>query len=110
VLFKCGPRRSRHGPGKQASPETRSDSEGLSLKLSIQATAVIAAIFAAICLSVAVTGFSSLGGITDPTAAADAKGFAWFWAFLAGVATAAGLLAWRIARNHGEHDHEQGRE
>lgn len=67
---------------------------------------VFAAIFAAVCVSVAVAGFSSLGEITDPTAAADAKGFAWFWTFLAGVATALGLLAWRIARNHEDDDDE----
>ena len=63
---------------------------------------VMAAIFAAICLAVAITGFTSLGDITDPTDAADAKGFAWFWTFLASVAIGLGLLAWRVARNHKE--------
>jgi hypothetical protein len=47
---------------------------------------VIAAIFAVICLGVAITGFTSLGDIADPTQAADARGFAWFWTFLASVA------------------------
>ncbi len=63
---------------------------------------VIAAIFAAICLGVAITGFTSLGDITDPTEVADARGFAWFWTFLAGVAIVLGLLAWWVARNHRE--------
>jgi hypothetical protein len=63
---------------------------------------VIAAMFAGICLAVAITGFSSLGDITDPTDAADAKGFAWFWTFLASVAIGLGLLAWWVARNHKE--------
>jgi len=63
---------------------------------------VIAAIFAAICLGVAITGFSSLGDITDPTEVADARGFAWFWTFLASVAIVLGLLAWWVARNHRE--------
>ncbi len=63
---------------------------------------VIAAIFAAICLSVAITGFTSLGDITDPTEVADARGFAWFWTFLASVAIVLGLLAWWVARNHRE--------
>ena len=63
---------------------------------------VMAAIFAAICLSVAITGFTSLGDITDPTEIADAKGFAWFWTFLASVAIGLGVLAWWVARTHGE--------
>ena len=47
---------------------------------------VAATIFTAICLGVAITGFTSLGDITDPTEVADARGFAWFWTFLACVA------------------------
>lgn len=72
------------------------------MKISAQATVVIAAIFAVICLAVAITGFTSLGDIADPTQAADARGFAWFWTFLASVAIAFGLLAWWIARTHRE--------
>ncbi len=72
------------------------------MKFSIQATMVIAAIFAAICLGVAITGFTSLSNITDPTEVADARGFAWFWTFLASVAIVLGLLAWWVARNHRE--------
>ena len=63
---------------------------------------VIAAIFAAICLGVAITGFSSLSNIADPTEVADARGFAWFWTFLASVAIVLGLLAWWVARSHRE--------
>jgi len=59
---------------------------------------VIAAIFAIICLNVAITGFNSLGGIADPTQLADAKGFAWFWTFLASVAAVFGLMGWWVAR------------
>ena len=72
------------------------------MKFSIQATMVIAALFAAICLSVAITGFTSLGDLTDPAEVADAKGFAWFWTFLASVAIVLGLLAWWVARSHRE--------
>jgi len=68
------------------------------LKLSIQMTVVFAAIFAVICLGVAIPEFSSLGEIADPAQAADARGFAWFWTFLACVSIVLGLLAWRIAR------------
>ena len=74
------------------------------MKLSAQMTIVVAAIFAAICLSVAITGFTSLGEIADPKEMADAKGFAWFWTFLASVAIVLGLLAWWIVRTHKEGD------
>jgi hypothetical protein len=65
---------------------------------------VLAAIFAVICLGVAITGFTSLREITDPTQAADARGFAWFWAFLASVAIVLGLLSWWVARTQKDED------
>ena len=68
------------------------------MKISIQATTIFAAIFAVICLGFAISGFTSLGDITDPTQAADARGFAWFWIFLASVAIGFSLLSWWIAR------------
>ena len=68
------------------------------MKFTINATIIAAAIFAAICLAFAVTGFTSLGNLADPTEIADAKGFAWFWTFLATVAIVLGLVAWRISR------------
>jgi len=74
------------------------------LKISMQATIVIAAIFAIVCFSVAFTGFTSLGGITDPVQAADARGFAWFWTFLASVALVVGLASWWLVRTHKESD------
>ena len=72
------------------------------MKLTAQATMVIAAIFGIACLSVAITGFNSLGDIADPLQLTDAKGFAWFWAFLASVAAAFGLMAWWVARTQVE--------
>jgi len=74
------------------------------LKISLQATIVVAAIFGALCASVAISGFTSLGGITDPVQAADARGFAWFWTFLASVALVLGLTSWWLARTHKEGD------
>jgi hypothetical protein len=65
---------------------------------------VAATIFAAMCLGFAIIGFTSLSDITDPTEVADARGFAWFWTFLASVAVGLGLLAWWIARTHREDD------
>ena len=68
------------------------------MKLSLQATVFVSAIFAAVCFGVALTGLTSLDGITDANQLADAKGFAWFWAFLGGVAVFFGALAWWMAR------------
>jgi hypothetical protein len=60
------------------------------------------AIFAAIFFGVAITGFTSLGEITDAKELADAKGFASFWAFLGSVAVAFAVLAWWFGRTHRE--------
>lgn len=71
------------------------------MKISAKMTVVMCAIFAAVCFGVAITGFTSLGGdIADATQKADAKGFAWFWAFLGSVATVFGLLALWMVRTH----------
>ena len=72
------------------------------MKLSVQMTAVAAAIIAARGRGGALTGFASLGDVADPVQRADAQGFAWFWTFLGSVAAASGLLAWWIARTHKE--------
>jgi len=74
------------------------------MKLSLRATMIACAIFGAICLGVAITGFTSLGALTDPTAIADAKGFAWFWGFLGSVAILLGLLAWRMTPRSDENE------
>jgi hypothetical protein len=65
-------------------------------------TVVAGLIFAAVCLSVAITGFLSMGDITDPAQLSDAKGFAWFWAFLGGVALSFTALAQWMARTQKE--------
>lgn len=73
------------------------------MKLSMRLTVIVAAVFAVIALGVAITGFVSLGNIDDPVRLSDAKGFAWFWTFLAGVAIAlAGLAWWTSTRDDGE--------
>ena len=69
------------------------------MKLSAQFTMVAGAIFAIICFAVAVNGFMSMGDITDAKVAADARGFAWFWAFLGAVALTFSVVSWWMARN-----------
>ena len=65
---------------------------------------ILAGVFAAVCLGFAVTGFTSLREITDPVQASDARGFAWFWTFLAAVAIVFGALSWWIAKTHKDDD------
>jgi hypothetical protein len=68
------------------------------MKISARLAALFSIAFATICLGFAITGFTSLGGITDPVQASDARGFAWFWSFLASVGVVFGLLSWWMAR------------
>ena len=60
--------------------------------------------FAFVCLCVAWSGFSALGEITDPQTLEDARGFAWFWLFLAGVGAAAGVGSWWLVRHSPDTD------
>jgi hypothetical protein len=74
------------------------------MKISAKVATFFSAIFAVMCFGVALTGFTSLGEISDPVQLSDAKGFAWFWAFLASVGVVFGAVSWRIARNASESD------
>jgi len=65
---------------------------------------IMAAVFAAVSLSVAVSGFIGVGDITDPTQASDARGFAWFWTFLGTIAVGLGSLAWWLERSQRDAD------
>ena len=68
------------------------------MKISLQMTMGIALIFALAAFYVAFTGFASAGEIADAQLASDARGFAWFWAFLGGVAGAACVGCWWLIR------------
>ena len=74
------------------------------MKISAQMTIMIASVFAIICYGVAITGFSALGEMTDPAQVADAKGFAWFWAFLGTVAVGLGAVSLWILRTESGSD------
>jgi hypothetical protein len=63
---------------------------------------IAAAPFALFCLGFAVNGFLSLGEISDPEQLADARGYAWFWMFLATVAVASGAVSWWLMRTQQE--------
>lgn len=68
------------------------------MKFSAQITMVMAAIFTVVCYAVAIQGFASLSGITDPTVLSDSTGYAWFWTFLGSIAAAMGVVSWWIAK------------
>ncbi len=68
------------------------------MKITAHMAVVIAVVFSLVCFGVAIQGFTSLDGISDPEQLADAKGFAWFWAFLGAVGVASGLGSHWIAR------------
>ena len=68
------------------------------MNISLRMAMMMSAIFGALCTGFAVYGFVSLGDITDPTQASDARGFVLFWAFLGTIAIALGVLAWWIER------------
>jgi hypothetical protein len=65
-------------------------------------TMVLAVVMAIACFTVAITGFTSLGEITDAKQAADSRGFAWFWTFLGVIAVAFALVSWWMIRTHKE--------
>lgn len=67
------------------------------MKISAQMSVVLAVIFAIACFAVAIRGFTSLGGIVDSEQLSDAKGFAWFWAFLGMIAVVFGAVGvWMV--------------
>ena len=70
------------------------------MKVSAGLAAILAVVFAAFCMGFAITGFNQLREITDAQQASDARGFAWFWTFLAAVAIVFGALSWWIAKTH----------
>jgi len=72
------------------------------MKITAQMSAVMAIVFAAICLGFAYSGFAALGDIADPAQAADAHGFAWFWTGLAAVGVLIGAVSWWMARTTGD--------
>ena len=69
------------------------------MKLSAQMTMVVGAIFAVLCFAVAINGFMSMGEITDAKTLSDARGYAWFWAFLGAVAATFAVVSWWMAKN-----------
>ena len=70
------------------------------MKMSAQMALVVSVLFAIACFAVAINGFTSLPDIADAKVAADARGYAWFWAFLGSIAVIFGGISWWMVRTH----------
>ena len=68
------------------------------MRITAQMSVILAAVFAVICFSVAITGFVSLPEVTDATKKADGLGFAWFWTFLGTIAVVFGGIGVWLAK------------
>jgi hypothetical protein len=74
------------------------------MNITAKMSVVIAAIFALVCFSVAITGFVSSGSIEDPVQRGDGYGFAWFWTFLGTIGVAFGALSVWILKTQKDED------
>jgi hypothetical protein len=72
------------------------------MKISAQFSMWGSVVFALFCLGYALSGLSSLDGMPDDAARADARGFALFWLFLGAVAVATAVASWWIAKRESE--------
>ena len=68
------------------------------MKITAKMSIIMAAIFAGVCFSVAITGFVNSGDIADPVQRADGYGFAWFWTFLGMVGVVFGAVGVWLVR------------
>ena len=68
------------------------------MKISAQMALVVAVIFAIACFAGSISGFMALDGATDPQKISDARGFAFFWAFLGVIGVAFAAVSWWMIR------------
>ena len=66
------------------------------MKISAVMAMWMCAVFGLVCFGFAFNGFSALPSITDAAERDLTLGYAWFWAFLGGVAAVFGVLSWMI--------------
>jgi hypothetical protein len=66
------------------------------LQVPVRLAAIVALVFAALCLWLAIDAFSSPADVPDSEQLSGGRGFAWFWAFLALVSFLIAWLSWRL--------------
>ncbi len=81
----------------------RVDRGGETMKISAQMMAVIGVVFALACYAAAISGFMALDEIAEAQKVSDAKGFAWFWAFLGTIGAVFAAVSWWMAKNVKDH-------
>jgi len=74
------------------------------VRISAQLSVILAAIIAAVCFGVAITGFASLGDVEDPVRRSDSLGFACFWTFLGAIAAVFGAIGVWLVRTQKDGD------
>jgi hypothetical protein len=57
-----------------------------------------ALVFGLVCLGFGLHGLWGLDGVADEAVRSDARGFAWFWLFLAAIALLIGVLSILMVR------------
>ncbi len=72
------------------------------MKISPRLATMLCVVFATVCLGISLAGFWSLSNVSDAAQRSDARGFAFFWMFLAGIGVVFGVLWWFIHRAEGE--------
>ena len=68
------------------------------MKLTAQLTQWMALLFAVLCGAYGVNGMIASGALAEGAVRDDARGFAWFWLFLAGVGVVLAVVSWLMAR------------
>jgi hypothetical protein len=68
------------------------------MKISAQFAFWAGLVFAVLCVGFAINGFSQIDAMVDEAARSDARGFAYFFLFLGGVASVSAIVSWRIIR------------
>ena len=66
------------------------------MKISAVMAMWMCAAFGLVCFGFAANGFTALPSITNAEDRDLTLGYAWFWAFLGGVAVVFGVLSWMI--------------
>jgi len=66
------------------------------MKISAAVAMWMCGAFALLCLGVALHGFLSLDGVTDPADREASLGYIGFWTFLGTIAIVFGVLSWMI--------------
>jgi hypothetical protein len=91
--------RMRHAA---ADGRLRDDAGAWRGRLGMKVTALMsfwgALVFGVVCLGVGLDGLWSLDALSDEALRADARGFAWFWLFLASIALLIAVLSGLMAR------------